>query len=197
MLTKDDFKLNNNLGDGKLLKNGNKILPYSNLLCLGSLLNTDIYTFNYVNDNCDSKDKTISNSKFKTKDIVKLIKYLCQTFPNYSPEYFIYYLYSKFGLNDSSIFNSILQKLKILLTNPNSNSKLQKTTGSIKPNEIFASKLISQKNINNNFNISNINCSIKSTSSSQSNLNNLTTNNKTNNMSTTNNTRKYNFHKSN
>jgi hypothetical protein len=97
--------------------------PYSSLICLGSFLNTNIYTFtrlqvsresltNLTNDfNNISKisnflsplnfTKNTINIKPKIKNLVKLIKYLTENFPQYSEEFFIYHIYSRSGLNSS------------------------------------------------------------------------------------------------
>jgi hypothetical protein len=103
----------------------NKNNPYSNLLCLGSFLNTNIYTFTHHNATGNlnlANPKTLQPSpqfklnlnnpllsnptkdylKPKIKTIVKIIKYLSATFPNYSTEFFTYHLYSRSGINSVS-----------------------------------------------------------------------------------------------
>lgn len=116
--------------------------PYSELLCLGSFINTNIYTF--TNYNCVNKKSLQNVTKFilpknpnesnvllksKTKSIIKMIKYLTSTFPNYSAEFFVYHIFFRSGLN-SDVNNGFKENnlLKINLSdikNQITNKKLK------------------------------------------------------------------------
>lgn len=90
-LSINDFENTNNNGDTSII---NKSHNYGELICLGSVINTNIYTLTkkYV-------EKSSENIRPKLKYLIKLIKNLCKIFKNYSFEFFLYHIYSKPGIN--------------------------------------------------------------------------------------------------
>ncbi len=190
--------------------NKNNSYPYSNLICLGSFLNTNIYTFTYNNslgNQIHSNPKNIQPShqlklslntymnpllsnpskdylKNKIKTIVKIIKYLSASFPNYSTEFFTYHLYSRSGINSvstpskhMSMSNKDKNYLQIQLTEIKShlnkkklkNKEIKKSEnsciGKLKTVNILSSKSLktntnnssSHSTVNNNIKLKNIN----------------------------------------
>jgi hypothetical protein len=192
LLTFDEFSSINEPGEKfDYLKssqnNLNKNNPYSSLLCLGSFLNTNIYTFTHHN----SAEKNIMNLKAspqvklnpllnnptkdylkpKIKTIVKIIKYLSATFPNYSTEFFTYHLYSRSGINSVNTPSKAMSRkdknyLQIQLTEIKShlnkkklkNLEVKKSIVSNKTNKSNnTSSFNSHTFTNNNIKIKNIN----------------------------------------
>jgi len=90
-LSIQDFDNSNNPGDFTEIEKSKK---YGELLCLGSTINTNIFTFTkkFI-------EKPNEKTKPKIKYLVKLIKNQCKIFKNYSYEFFMYHIYSKTGMN--------------------------------------------------------------------------------------------------
>ena len=74
----------------------NKAKSYGEISCLGSIINSNIYTFTKK-----YTEKPIEKIKPKFKYLVKFIKNLCKIFKNYSYEFFVYHIYSKKGIDKS------------------------------------------------------------------------------------------------
>jgi hypothetical protein len=106
IISAEHFDDANGVGDLINIDNLDKKLLYSGLLCVDTLLNTNVYTFTHfkakepqikILESISPRSKL--NSKPKIKSLVKLIKYLTNSFPSYSTEFFMYHLYSKSGVS--------------------------------------------------------------------------------------------------
>lgn len=99
---------------------------YGDCLCLGTVNNIPIYTFTCIKNNFHLQKKNISlppimhdkTNKPKSHTIMKLYKYILQTFPSYSHDFFLYYLYDKTNLHQLLNVKSLLE-IKSILVNKN------------------------------------------------------------------------------
>jgi DNA-binding protein len=149
VLTSELFDSANNIGDIVNVDRSDKRLICSGLLCLDSLLNTNVYSLTHFQPKepqikvFDSiSPKAYLTSKPKLKSLVKLIKYLVISFPSYSNEFFMYHLYSKTGI-------SKLLSTQDLMT---IKSQLSKKIKSIEIHSFQQNSNITIKNINVNSN---------------------------------------------
>jgi hypothetical protein len=134
-ISSDLFTEANKIGDMVCLCNTGKKLLYSGLICVDILLNTNVYTFtNFKKKEHQIKifEKISPRSTFKPKikSLVKLIKYLTNSFPSYSTEFFMYHLYSKPGVSnalaaqDLVMIKSLLSKKSIEIHSIQQNSNI-------------------------------------------------------------------------
>lgn len=142
--------------------------PYSSLVCLGSFLNTNIYTFtkasnykenlNLTNEfNNISKisnffspantSKNLVTNKPQIKNLVKLIKCLSEAFPHYSEEFFMYHIYSRTGFNSGREAQIQIQLTEI---KQQLNKKKLKNLDNIKSNFNKSNYSINSKIFKNN-----------------------------------------------
>jgi hypothetical protein len=113
VINEDIFFLNTNLGDKVILNKSQK--PFETLICLGSFLNIPIFSYTQMKEEkigfgISPQISQIKNnikleaklSKIKVKKLIKLIKCLCQCFPQYSYEFFLYHIISKKGFTSNN-----------------------------------------------------------------------------------------------
>ena len=81
----------------KIINNFNKsIYNYSTIFCLGTFMNTNIYSFSHIPKNVENNDNDFYYYSFSdlpsANKIAKIIKALMTNFPDFSKQYFIDYL---------------------------------------------------------------------------------------------------------
>ena len=140
-LIKENFEFNNVLGQKISIKHNNKTFPYSDLICLGSFLNINIYSFTL-----NIKNQIKKNSKIKLEKLSKLTKFLIELFPNYSNNFFIYYVTKNIKKNS----NLISKELKIFMNKEKEKEKEKQKNFIEKKNNSFQ-----------NFNLNNLNLNLK------------------------------------
>jgi hypothetical protein len=138
-LNKETFEFNNVIGQKISIKHNNKTFPYSDLICLGSFLNINIYSFTL-----DIKNPIKKNNKIKLEKLSKLTKFLIELFPNYSNDFFIYYVTKNIKKNS----NLISKELKNFINKEKEKEKEKKKNFVEKKNNSFQSFNLNNLNLN-------------------------------------------------
>ena len=183
----------------KIINNFNKsIYNYSTIFCLGTFMNTNIYSFSHIFTNDNLENDNYLNNNYNLSDlpssnkIAKIIKVLMINFPDYSKQYFIDYLMKPKDKNynldnhDKAILQQKMSEVNsLLMTNNKKNYKvnINKTNNVIK-DIIKGIPTYTPSSINNTVN--DLNSISRSQNTSVLNIfdKNLISNNRINNTNT-------------